>query len=129
MTMKHLLAPAGLVFACSLVTPVAHASAPWIPVALPAEVNGDVRMSISRVPGGHQVHFKNFGPSPVHFSFYIEGLQTQDDVPLNGRVHIKNGNVAGPFMIQSSRVGQGSIRVHVLDMAVDDADASGASAS
>ncbi len=68
------------------------------------------------VSGGCQVYFKNFGTTPVHFGFYLQGAQAEDAVPGNGRIHLKPGNPIGPLVIALQAGGAGALIVRAVDV-------------
>lgn len=77
---------------CSL-----HGQAPlgWIQLSTEQGMVTGVGAKILRITGGYQVFFKNFGTSPVRSGFYLNGVQTADATPGNGRVHLKPRNSVG----------------------------------
>ena len=121
------LVPVGLVLASG--SPMVAQSATWVPVKLDQGASGDLRAMVVPASGGYQVFFKNFGTTPIHFGFYLLGAQTEDAVPVNGRVHLKPGNPAGPWTIQASSAAQGQIRVQAVEVEVDGATATATESS
>lgn len=117
------LAPLGLALLCCAPVPmIAQSASTWVPVNLRSVVPADLRVMITPASDGYRVSLQNFGTTTIHFGFYIEGLQTQDALPSNGRVHLKPRNSAGPWIIQSTGNSSGPIRVHVVEVAVGDPD-------
>ena len=101
----------------------AHGAAGWLPVDLGHSAEADIRVMLLPASGGYQVFFKNFGTTTVHFGFYVQGIQTADAVPTNGRIHLKPGNPVGPLSLQPQSGATGSIEVRAVDVAVGNADA------
>lgn len=93
---------------------VAQGAPGWLPVEFGPAVSSDVRVRILDAGDGYQVFFRNLGTNTVHFGFYVEGLQTQDDVPTNGRIHLKPGNLSGTLAVQVRRPVQGVLRVRAV---------------
>lgn len=58
----------------------------------------DIRYQLEPTPTGWQIQFRNFGSAPLHFGFYLEGIQAADSVAVNGRIHLPSSKVAGPFI-------------------------------
>lgn len=125
----RVLVPAGLVLSVLSGSDLAaHGAAGWLAVDLGHGAEADIRVMLLPASGGYQVFFKNFGTTTVHFSFYLQGVQTADAVPTNGRIHLKPGNPVGPLSLQPQPGAAGLIEVRAVDVAVGNADAPASSA-
>lgn len=70
----------------------------WVSGLVTSGNSIDIRYQLELTPNGWQVQFRNFSDVPVHFGFYLEGVQTPDSAASNGRVHILPRKVAAPFI-------------------------------
>lgn len=94
----------------------------WTQVDLGVNRPAVVGVKIVTVGDGYQVYFKNFGTVPVHFGFYLEEAQTQDDISTNGRIHLRPGNLTGALSVPVRRPVQGIIRVRAAQAAAGGPD-------
>lgn len=124
------LAPVGVsLLATSSGALVAQGASVWLPVEVGHGVSADVRVRILDAGDGYQVFFRNVGTTTVHFGFYVEGVQTHDDVPTNGRIHLKPGNQSGALAVQVRRPVQGVLRVRAIQGVVGEPDMASPDAS
>ncbi len=124
------LAPVGVILmATSSGLLVAQGAPGWLPVEFGRAVPADVRVRVLAAGDGCQVFFRNVGTTTVHFGFYVEEAQTQDDVPANGRIHLKPGNLSGALAVQIRRPVQGAIRVLAVQAVVGGPDVASPNAS
>jgi len=130
MHVGRVLAPVGVILMTTSSGALVAQGAPgWLPVEFGRALPADVRVKITATGDGYQVFFRNLGTTTVHFGFYVEGAQTQDDVPANGRIHLKLGNLTGALAIQVRRPVQGVIRVQAVQTVVGGPDVASPDAS
>ncbi len=126
----RVLAPVGVLLLATFSGALVAQGAPgWLPVEVGRTVPADVRIRILEVGGGYQVFFRNLGTTTIHFGFYVEGVQTHDDVPTNGRIHLKPGNQSGALAVQVRRPVQGVLRVRAVQVVVGGQDVASPDAS
>lgn len=124
MNKGQFLVPAVIVVALVSVNNLAaQGSARWIQVELEDDSKTKIKVLILKDPDGCQVFFKNFGMTTVQFGFYIEGLQTEDAIPANGRIHLKPGNQSGAVIIRRDDSAHGPIRLRSVEAVVGEVDA------
>lgn len=124
MQIGRALSPAGVILLIMASGALAAQGMPgWHPVEFGRALPVSVSVRILAAGDGYQVFFKNTGTTAVHFGFYVEGIQEQDDVPANGRIHLKPGNQSGALAVQIRRPVQGALRVRAVQAAVGGADA------
>jgi hypothetical protein len=112
-----------LATACVLGIPLEAQVPPgWVQVGTGKVSNALIGARILPASGGYQVYFKNFGTTPVHFGFYLQGAQPEDAVPGNGRIHLKPGNPVGPILIAPQAGGTGALIVHAVDIVCGNQD-------
>lgn len=108
---------------------VAQGTPGWRPVHLGREVAAALCVRILDTGDSFQVFFRNVGTTTVHFGFYMEGIQTQDDVSANGRVHLKPGNLSGALAVKVHRPIEGVQRVRAVQVVVGEPDVASPDAS
>ena len=124
------ITPVGvLLLAMSSGALVAQGAPGWLPVEVGRGVSADVRVRILDAGDGYQIFFRNVGTTTVHFGFYVEGVQTHDDVPTNGRIHLKPRNQSGALAVQVRRPVQGVLRVRAVQAVVGGPDVASTDAS
>lgn len=130
MRVGRALTPVGVILLVTSCGALAAQGTPgWLSVEFGRALSADVRVKILAAGDGYQVFFRNVGTTTVHFGFYVEGAQTQDDVPANGRIHLKSGNLTGALSIQVRRPVQGAIQVQAVQTVVGGADVASPDAS
>lgn len=85
----------------------------WIPLLAVSSDSIDLRYSLEPTPTGWQVQFKNFSAIPLHFGFYLDGIQAIESVTENGRIHLPPSKVAAPLIPWS---GDGSSRPPIIKL-------------
>lgn len=69
----------------------------WLPLL--ASPDGiDLRYQMELTAHGWQIQFKNFSHQPLHFGFYLNGVQDSNQSAHNGRIHLQPGKVGAPFI-------------------------------
>lgn len=84
----------------------------------------DIRYQLEPTPTGWQVQFKNFGSAPLHFGFYLEGIQSIDSVATNGRIHLPTRKVAAPFIPYSGQAPSLPPKLRLVNIRVGDDEGS-----
>lgn len=108
--------------------PVLFAQAPppgasqeaWVPLLAAPSESVDIRYQLEQTATGWQVQLKNFGSDPLHFGFYLEGVQAADSVAMNGRIHLPPGKVAGPLIPQVGQAPSALPKLHLVNIRVGD---------
>lgn len=100
----------------------------WVQVDTGKTTAALIGAKILPATGGYQVYFKNFGTTPVHFGFYLQGAQTEDAVPTNGRVHLKARNPVGPINLPSLAGTTAPLELRVVALSVGNEDTLGSTA-
>ena len=83
----------------------------WLPLLVRGERGVDLRYLVEPTPDGFQVSFKNFGTTPVHFGFYLGGLQEADAAISLGRIHLKPGRQSTTGIKADPRAAFESVRL------------------
>lgn len=69
----------------------------WLPLLTSPE-GIDLRYQMELTAHGWQIQFKNFSRQPLHFGFYLNGVQDSNQSAHNGRIHLQPGKVGAPFI-------------------------------
>jgi hypothetical protein len=96
----------------------------WISLLAAPGDSVDIRYQLEPAPTGWQVQFKNFGPAPVHFGFYLDGIQAADSVAANGRIHLPSSTVAGPFVPHARQAPSVLPKLRLVNIRVGDDEGS-----
>lgn len=100
----------------------AQAVGAWGQVVADTGATSDIRVKILSTSAGYQIYFKNFGPAPVHFGYYLEGSQTVASISKNGRFHLQPGAFARARILQIPSAAGAQMRVHLVGTVVGEED-------
>lgn len=100
--------------------PPAATQEAWVSLLAAPGESIDLRYQLESTPAGWRVEFKNFGSAPLHFGFYLEGVQTADSVAMNGRIHLPSGKVAGPLIPHAGQAPSALPKLHLVNIRVGD---------